>query len=116
MTMGKKAHSVLFYSFALSVINTKADDCVLYDSAGKISDVYLNHSQKNAFLWIQYNSFVYAWRAINNTCNFSLADKQAGNYEQIGCACSQNDITQPGTTWKIKCIWTKCHSRISSLY
>jgi len=84
LTMGKKAHSVLLYSFAMGIMSTKSDDCVL-DQTGKTSDVYLNHCQENAFLWIQYKPFYYLWSAINNTCNFSLADKQVGNYEPISC-------------------------------
>lgn len=87
LTMGKKAHSIFFYSFALSVVNTKADDCTLYETIGKTAYVYLNNSQKNAFLWIQYNAVFYAWNAINNTCNFTLADKQPGSYEQLDCLC-----------------------------
>lgn len=98
LTMGKKAYSVLFYSFALGIISTKANNCELY-SGGTISDVYLNHSQENAFLWIQYNTYIYLWSAINNTCNFSLSGKQAGNYEQIGCVC---ETSTPIPAWKIK--------------
>ena len=58
-------------------------DC--QDTGGK-ENLYLNYTQGDAFLWIKYYKTLDLIFP-NNTCNFSIAEKQLGNYVLNGCAC-----------------------------
>ena len=90
LTLGKKAHSILFYGFALCAVGVKGD---CESDPGIIEgreNLYLNYTQGDSFLWIRYTKLV-DLIFLNNTCNFSVAERQSGNYTFSGCACSCKD-------------------------
>src|ERR1700722_6860564 len=85
LTFGKKAHSILFYGFTLSAVDVKGD-CQDPGTMAK-ENLYLNYTRGDAFLWIKYFKTVDLIFQ-NNTCNFSIAEKQPGNYIFNGCVCT----------------------------
>ena len=85
MMFGKQANSFLFYSLILGVTAVKEDFCQ-EPNKGSFNDMYLNYTELNGSLWVKYK-YLFNVAIPNNTCNFSIAEKQPGNYNFTGCAC-----------------------------
>ena len=86
LTLGQKP--ALFYGFIVGIVSIRGDDqCGATDKLS-YSNIYMNHSQKNSFVWIQYDPAWIDLGVINGLCNFSIAEEQPVTYERIGCFCS----------------------------
>lgn len=78
----------------LSFLKVSADNCE-ENSAFSYSNIYLNHTTNKAFLYLKVAvDLSESW--INNTCNFTLAAKQPGDYLLQDCACSSKESTEEG--------------------
>ena len=91
LTFGKKFPSVLFYTFSLCAMDVRGDDCQEPGSTLKETNLYLNYTQGDAFLWIKSKGFI-DLIFTNNACDFLIAEKQPGNYIFNGCACTSTSL------------------------
>jgi hypothetical protein len=83
--LSQKASSILFCGFTLGAVRVKGD-CLDPGNLKGYSNLYLNHTHQEAFLWIKYANAFDA--KLPSECNFSVAEQQPGNYLFSGCACS----------------------------
>ena len=87
-SLGKKAPVLLFSSFVFFIKKIQAQNDCPTSPFASLTDVYLNHSEGNAFLLVQHDKDTSFTSALNNTCGFFLATKQSDSYNQLGCACA----------------------------